>query len=88
MKPGPRGRHPARSPEHSSQGDGDRAKLKGRRTEDRRRATVPEAPASPTQLPEEGKTSIKDLLLAMPPGGEDSDFERSPDLSRDRPRFP
>ena len=44
---------------------------------------APEAPASPAQLPEKGKTSIKDFLIAMPPGGEDSDFERSADPGRD-----
>jgi hypothetical protein len=48
---------------------------------------VPEAPASPAQLPEEGKPSIKDLLLTIPPGGEDSDFERSQDSGGDRPLF-
>ncbi len=62
--------------------------MKGRRKGDRRRATMPEAPASRAQLPEEEKPSVKELLLAIPPGGEDSDFERSLDLGLDRPRFP
>ncbi len=28
-------------------------------------------------------SSLKELLLAMPPGGEDADFERSSDPGRD-----
>jgi plasmid stability protein len=34
-------------------------------------------------LPAKKKKSLKDLLLEMPPGGEDADFERSPDRGRD-----
>ena len=34
-------------------------------------------------LPEEKRRSIKEILLAMPPVGEDSDFERIPDRGRD-----
>jgi plasmid stability protein len=34
-------------------------------------------------LPTKGRPTIKDLLLAMPPGGEDSDFERIRDRGRD-----
>lgn len=34
-------------------------------------------------LPAEGKKSLKDLLLAIPPVGEEADFERSPDHGRD-----
>ncbi|HEX9944079.1 MAG TPA: DNA-binding protein [Thermoanaerobaculia bacterium] len=30
-------------------------------------------------LPAQQKRSLKELLLAMPPAGEDADFERSPD---------
>jgi hypothetical protein len=33
-------------------------------------------------IPEKGKRSLKELLLAMPEG-EDADFERSPDHGRD-----
>jgi hypothetical protein len=33
-------------------------------------------------LPDKESLSIKDLLLAMPAGGEDEDFERSKDLER------
>ena len=33
-------------------------------------------------LPAKGKRSLKELLLAIPPGGEDADFERSPDRGR------
>lgn len=33
-------------------------------------------------LPSRAKPSIKDLLLAIPPVGEDADFERDPDLGR------
>ncbi|MCB1034591.1 MAG: DNA-binding protein [Acidobacteria bacterium] len=34
-------------------------------------------------LPEKPARSLKELLLAMPPVGEDADFERSQDLGRD-----
>jgi plasmid stability protein len=35
-------------------------------------------------LPAKGRTRpLKDLLLAIPPVGEDSDFERLPDTGRD-----
>lgn len=34
-------------------------------------------------LPEQKRPSIKEILLAMPPVGEDSDFERIPDHGRD-----
>jgi plasmid stability protein len=34
-------------------------------------------------LPGKDKRSLKDLLLAIPPVGEDSDFERRPDRGRD-----
>jgi hypothetical protein len=34
-------------------------------------------------LPAKGKKPLKDLLLAIPPAGEDADFERSSDLGRD-----
>jgi antitoxin FitA len=34
-------------------------------------------------LPEKKRPSIKEVLLAMPPVGEDSDFERIPDRGRD-----
>jgi antitoxin FitA len=34
-------------------------------------------------LPEKKRPSIKEILLAMPPVGEDSDFERVPDRGRD-----
>jgi plasmid stability protein len=33
-------------------------------------------------LPAKAKKPLKDLLLAMPPVGEDADFERSPDRGR------
>ncbi len=33
-------------------------------------------------LPARAKPSLKDLLLAIPPVGEDSDFERDRDLGR------
>jgi plasmid stability protein len=34
-------------------------------------------------LPVKAKRSLKDLLLAMPAGGEDDDFARDPDRGRD-----
>jgi plasmid stability protein len=34
-------------------------------------------------LPKKPRRSLKELLLTMPPVGEDADFERSPDLGRD-----
>lgn len=34
-------------------------------------------------LPAKEKKSLKELLLAMPPVGEDTDFERTPDRGRD-----
>lgn len=34
-------------------------------------------------LPSKDKPSIKEHLLAIPPGGQDADFERSPDHGRD-----
>jgi plasmid stability protein len=34
-------------------------------------------------LPEKTRRSVKEILLAMPPVGEDSDFERIPDRGRD-----
>ncbi len=34
-------------------------------------------------LPAQKRRSVKEILLAMPPVGEDSDFERAPDLGRD-----
>lgn len=34
-------------------------------------------------LPERPKKSIKEHLLAMPPGGDDADFERLPDFGRE-----
>jgi antitoxin FitA len=34
-------------------------------------------------LPAKARRSLKDLLLAMPMGGEDADFERSADHGRD-----
>ncbi len=34
-------------------------------------------------LPEKKRRSVKEILLAMPPVGEDSDFERIPDRGRD-----
>lgn len=36
-----------------------------------------------TLLPRKEKKSLKELLLAIPPAGEDADFERSLDLGRD-----
>lgn len=33
--------------------------------------------------PAEAKRTLKDLLLAMPDGGEDADFDRSTDRGRD-----
>jgi hypothetical protein len=33
-------------------------------------------------FPGKEQRSLKELLLAMPEGGEDADFERSPDLRR------
>jgi antitoxin FitA len=36
-----------------------------------------------TLLPAKGKKSLKELLLAMPPVGEDADFERLTDRGRD-----
>jgi antitoxin FitA len=34
-------------------------------------------------LPAKGKRPLKELLLAMPPAGEDADFERNQDRGRD-----
>ena len=34
-------------------------------------------------LPSHGKRSLKELLLAIPPAGEDEDFERIQDYGRD-----
>lgn len=34
-------------------------------------------------LPARAKRPLKELLLAIPPVGEDSDFERNPDRGRD-----
>lgn len=34
-------------------------------------------------LPTTKKKSIKEYLLSMPPGGDDADFERIPDLGRE-----
>jgi plasmid stability protein len=34
-------------------------------------------------LPAMEKKPLKEILLAMPPVGEDADFERTPDLGRD-----
>ena len=50
-----------------------RAARHGRSAEAEHREILREA-----LLPREPKMSFKELLLAMPPVGEDSDFERSP----------
>jgi antitoxin FitA len=55
-----------------------RAARHGRSAEAEHREILREA-----LLPAKGKKPLKDLLLAIPPVGEDSDFERSPDLGRD-----
>lgn len=34
-------------------------------------------------LPERARLSFKDILLSMPPGGRDKDFERQDDLGRE-----
>jgi plasmid stability protein len=54
-----------------------RAARHGRSAEAEHREILREA-----LLPAE-KRSLKEHLLAMPPGGEDADFERDPDLGRD-----
>jgi antitoxin FitA len=55
-----------------------RAARHGRSAEAEHREVLREA-----LFPPKGKRSLKELLLAMPPVGEDSDFERSPDPGRD-----
>ncbi|HEX6904555.1 MAG TPA: DNA-binding protein [Thermoanaerobaculia bacterium] len=55
-----------------------RAARHGRSAEAEHREILREA-----LLPAKGKKPLKDLLLAIPPVGEDADFERSPDLGRD-----
>jgi hypothetical protein len=65
--------------------------MKGRSDDSRFREAAAEIDGAPRHRkllrpalpPETGKVSIKDLLLAIPPGGEDSDFERIPDSGRD-----
>lgn len=55
-----------------------RAARHGRSAEAEHREILREA-----LLPAKDRRSIKELLLAIPAGGEDADFERSPDLGRD-----
>jgi antitoxin FitA len=55
-----------------------RAARHGRSAEAEHREILREA-----LLPAKGKMSLKELLLAIPPVGEDSDFERSDDHGRD-----
>jgi len=55
-----------------------RAARHGRSAEAEHREILREA-----LLPAKGKMSLKELLLAIPPVGEDSDFERSEDHGRD-----
>jgi plasmid stability protein len=55
-----------------------RAARHGRSAEAEHREILREA-----LLPQRGKTSLKDLLLAMPDVGEDADFARVPDQGRD-----
>ncbi len=55
-----------------------RAARHGRSAEAEHREILREA-----LLPGKGRKPLKELLLAIPAVGEDSDFERSPDLGRD-----
>lgn len=55
-----------------------RAARHGRSAEAEHREILREA-----LLPAKARKSLKDLLLAIPAGGEDADFERSPDRGRD-----
>jgi len=55
-----------------------RAARHGRSAEAEHREILREA-----LLPAKGKMSLKELLLAMPSVGEDSDFERNEDHGRD-----
>lgn len=55
-----------------------RAARHGRSAEAEHREILREA-----LLPAKARKSLKDLLLAIPAGGEDSDFERSHDRGRD-----
>jgi plasmid stability protein len=54
-----------------------RAARHGRSAEAEHRQILREA-----LLPKKRKKSLKELLLSMPPVGEDADFERAPDLGR------
>jgi plasmid stability protein len=54
-----------------------RAARHGRSAEAEHREILREA-----LLPAKDRRSLKELLLAIPAGGEDADFERSPDLGR------
>ena len=54
-----------------------RAARHGRSAEAEHRQILREA-----LIPEQRKKPLKEFLLAMPPAGEDSDFERAPDLGR------
>lgn len=55
-----------------------RAARHGRSAEAEHREILREA-----LLPAKARKSLKDLLLAIPAGGEDAGFERSPDRGRD-----
>lgn len=55
-----------------------RAARHGRSAEAEHREILREA-----LLPAQRKRPLKELLLAMPQGGEDADFDRSPDRGRD-----
>jgi len=55
-----------------------RAARHGRSAEAEHREILREA-----LLPVKAKRPLKEILLAMPPAGEDSDFERIPDRGRD-----
>jgi plasmid stability protein len=55
-----------------------RAARHGRSAEAEHREILREA-----LLPAKPKKSLKELLFAMPPAGEDADFERNPDQGRD-----
>ncbi|HEX5718486.1 MAG TPA: DNA-binding protein [Thermoanaerobaculia bacterium] len=55
-----------------------RAARHGRSAEAEHREILREA-----LLPAKDRRSLKELLLAIPAGGEDADFERNPDLGRD-----
>jgi plasmid stability protein len=55
-----------------------RAARHGRSAEAEHREILREA-----LLPTAGRRPLKELLLAMPPVGEDADFERIPDVGRD-----